>query len=63
MSGPMRVAAVLLVVLGVTMLATGEVALGVADLVLVGIPLWGVATLHGLRALLAGHGGGRGRGG
>jgi hypothetical protein len=52
---------VLLVVLGVAMLATGEVVLGVADLVLVGIPLWGVATLHGLRALLA-HGDGR-RGG
>jgi len=62
MSGSMRVAAVLLVVLGVAMLATGEVALGVADLVLVGIPLWGVVTLHGLRALLAGHGDGR-RGG
>jgi hypothetical protein len=63
MSGPMRVTAVLLVVVGVAMLARGEVVLGVADLVLVGIPLWGVATLHGLRALLAGHGGGRGRGG
>jgi hypothetical protein len=63
MSGPMRVTAVLLVVVGVAMLARGEVVLGGADLVLVGIPLWGVATLHGLRALLAGHGGGRGRGG
>jgi hypothetical protein len=63
MSGPMRVTAVLLVVVGVAMLARGEVVLGVADLVLVGIPLWGVATLHGLRALLAGHGGGRSRGG
>jgi hypothetical protein len=63
MSGPMRVTAVLLVVVGVAMLARGEVVLGVADLVLVGSPLWGVATLHGLRALLAGHGGGRSRGG
>jgi sulfite exporter TauE/SafE len=58
MSASMRAAAVLLVALGVTMLARGEVALGVADLVLVGVPLWGVATLHGLRSLRRSGGGG-----
>jgi hypothetical protein len=46
-----RIATVLLLALGVVLVVVGRVTIGVADLLVVGVPTWAVATVRGLRSV------------
>src|SRR3954470_23646249 len=51
MAWSVRIATALLLALGVVLIVAGRVAVGVADLLVVGVPTWGVTTVRGLRML------------
>jgi hypothetical protein len=46
-----RIATALLLALGVVLIVAGRVTVGVADLLVVGVPTWALATVRGLRTL------------
>jgi hypothetical protein len=46
-----RIATALLLALGVVLVVAGQVTVGVVDLLVVGVPAWGIATVRGLRTL------------
>src|SRR4051794_19185854 len=46
-----RIATALLLALGVVLIVAGRIAVGVADLLVVGVPTWGVTTVRGFRTL------------
>jgi hypothetical protein len=51
MPGYVRIGAAVLAAVGVLLIVLGQTTVGVVDLLVVGVPVWGISTVRGFRSL------------